>query len=95
MGIAVEIIAKEDGTYTVSQEESQEETAEDQGNPDGQSQSFKSKDEALSAASQILDSASMAPPAPEEQAPAPGDPNAIVSPDDEENNAMLGAYRPR
>jgi len=61
MSTKIEICVEPDGTFSLEAGEREEAPPEDQAEG-GEKQTFKTKEEVLSAASQLLDAASMGPP---------------------------------
>ena len=75
MATTIEICMEDDGTFSLETGE-KEETPEEEGAEGGDKQTFKSVDEVLSAAKQLIEAGSMAPP-PIEQEGAPAQEEAI------------------
>lgn len=94
MATEICITVEDDGTFTVEAEEASAEAQEEQAEPTGNEQKFKTVDEALAAAKQLIDSSSLAPPADQ-------DPNAMPEAETpaedtapgEEEDAMVGSFR--
>ena len=93
MSTRVEICAEDDGTFTVDAETSDVEAAEKE--PSGNEQTFKTMEEAIMAAAQMLKEASMAPPEDASQIePDEGMPEEEQA-SMEEEDAMTGSFKPQ